>query len=149
MWRVSILEQTKTVRVSNAVSVGTSTVTSSAVDTAGFGGCMFLVLFGAITDGTPDIKVQQSSDDAAADAYADLAGTAIAMADTDDNDIGIVDVKAPKERYLKCVVTRGGSTGCVIDGILAVLYDPSELPVTQDSTVPQSEKHAAPDEGTA
>ena len=56
---------------------------------------------------------------------------------------------APQERYVRCVVVRGGATGCVIDGIVAEVYGARVEPVTQDSTVAAAEKHVSPAEGTA
>lgn len=142
---------TKVVRHSNSVAVGTGTVTPSAgIDTAGFHGCEFIVLLGAITDGTPSVKVQQSDDDGVADAYSDLLGTSVpADAITDDNKVLRVDVGRPQKRYLKAIVTRGGTTGSILDGILAVLYDAHKQPIVNDATVEAAEFHGAPAEGTA
>jgi hypothetical protein len=92
-------EQESAIRVSNAVAAGTSAINSSAVDLAGYEGVKFYVLFGAITSGAvTTVKAQQSSDDASADAYADLADTGISVADTDDNQILVLDVKKSRER---------------------------------------------------
>lgn len=146
--RNNLTDRVKTIRALNSVAVGTSSQTSSIVDMAGYEGVRFLILWGAITDGTPAIKVQQGQASNMADA-ADLANTSVAVAITDDNKMAIVDVYAPAERYVQCVVTRGGATGGVIDGIVAELYGPRAEPVTQDATVANSEKHVSPAEGTA
>lgn len=146
--RNNLTDRVKTIRVSNAVSVGTSTVNGSTVDMAGYEGVRFIVLYGAITDGTPNLKAQQGAASDLSDA-ADLLGTDVAVADADDNKCAILDVYAPQERYVRAAVVRGGVTGCVIDGILAELYGPRVKPVTQDSTVAAAEKHVSPAEGTA
>ena len=143
----NMTNKVKTIRVSNAVTVGTTTVNSSAVDTAGYEGVRFLVLFGTITDGTPNLQVQQGEQSNLSDA-ADLVGTDVAMADADDNKIGIVEVFRPRERYVRCNVVRGGVTGCVLDGIVAELFGASAQPVTKDTTVGNQEISASPAEGT-
>lgn len=135
-------------RVINATAVGTTTINGAVVDTAGFDTCRFIVAFGTITDGTPDVKVQQGSQDDGSD-MADLAGTLVTLADTDDNDMAVVEVTRPRERYLRCVVVRGGATGSVIDGAIAELGNARRGPVTHGSTVAASETHASPAEGTA
>ncbi len=145
---MNLSKNCKAQRVSNAVGVGTGTVVSSTVDTQGFEGVMFLVAFGAITDGTPNIQGRQGQQSNMSDA-ATLAGTDVAMADADDNDIGILDIYRPAERYVDCQVVRGGATGCVIDSITAILYGPRKIPTVHDSaTVPQVETHVSPAEGT-
>lgn len=140
----------KTIRVMNAVAAGTTDQTSSAIDTQGFEGVKIYTAFGTITSGAvTSVKVQQSSDDAAADAYADLAGTSITVADDDDNQVVVHDIYRPQERYLKVVIDRG-TQNAVIDGIIAVLYGADKMPTTDDSsTVVSRETHSSPAEGTA
>jgi hypothetical protein len=140
----------KVTRISNAVAAGTTAVTSSAIDMKGFDSCQFVVFFGAITaNAVTSVKAQQSSDDGSSDAYADLAGTSITVADDDDNQTVILDIDKPRERYLKCVVSRA-TQNAVVDGIFAIQYNAVEQPVTHDAaTVVGSEFHHAPAEGTA
>lgn len=140
----------KVTRVMNAQAAGTSDVSSAALDMANFDGVKFYVSFGTITSGAvTSVKVQQSSDDAASDAYADLEGTAVTVADDDDNQVVVIDVYRPKERYLEVVVDRG-TANAVIDGVVAVQYGPRVMPTTDDSTtVVAREVHASPAEGTA
>lgn len=140
----------KTIRVMNAVAAGTTDQTSSAIDTAGYEGVKIYTAFGTITSGAvTSVKVQQSSDDAAADAYADLTGTSVTVADDDDNQVVVHDIYRPRERYLKVVIDRG-TQNAVIDGIIAVLYGADKMPTTDDSsTVVSRETHSSPAEGTA
>ena len=49
----------------------------------------------------------------------------------DDDDYGYVDLVNPPERYIKIVCTRGGSTGCVLEGMFAILSRPKVRPITQ------------------
>lgn len=139
----------KTSRVMNAVAAGTSAQTSSAVNMAGFNGCRFIAGFGAITSGAEtSIKVQQSSDDGSTDAYSDLEGTSITVADDHDNKIAIVDIPKPGKQYLKLVVSRA-TQNAVIDFVLAEQYGATAMPITDSTTVLGSEIHASPAEGTA
>ena len=138
------------IRISNAAAAATTDITSSAVDMQGFEGCIFIVTMGAITSGAvTSVKLQQSSDDGGSDAYADLEETSVTVADDDDNQVVIVDIKFPRERYLKCIVDRG-TQNAVVDGIVALRYGSREQPATNDSsTVVSREVHCSPAEGTA
>src|SRR5687767_14358788 len=82
-----------------ACAAGTSDVTSDAVDTAGFEGCLFIVPVGTIAStAVTSIKVQQC--DTTGGSYADLLGTAVTIADTDDDKTFYVDVTRPREQFL-------------------------------------------------
>ena len=143
-----LTNKVKTIRALNATAVGTTTLTTSTIDTAGYEGVRFLVLFGTITDGTPNLQVRQGLASNMSDG-ASLENTDVAMLDADDNKIGIVEVYRPRERYVDLQIVRGGATGSVIDGVIAELYNPRIMPITQDATVGVSlEKHTSPAEGT-
>lgn len=135
-------------RVKTAQSVATAAITSDIIDMAGFDSIMFIVLWGTITDGTPLLKVQSGADSALGDA-ADLEGTSVVATTDDDNLLSIVDVQGVSERYVRAYVTRGGSTGAVVDGVLAIKYNAHKEPVTQSADVAAIERHVAPAEGTA
>lgn len=140
----------KVIRVMNAVAAGTSVQTSSAIDTQGYEGVKIYTSFGAITTGAvTSVEVQQSSDDAAADAYTDLLSTNIAVTDAQDNMVVVHDIYRPRERYLKLQINRA-TQNAVIDGVIAVLYGSRKKPTTDDSTtVVGRETHVSPAEGTA
>lgn len=152
MYPMNLSKQVKITRHSNAVAAGTSDITPSAgINMAGFEGCLFLVEFGTITSSAvTSIKVQQSSDDGSSDAYGDLEGTSVTVADTDDNKIAYVDVYRPGKQYLKLIVDRD-TANAVVDGITAIQYGARALPPAHDSTtvLSGSEVHASPAEGTA
>lgn len=145
---LGLLKNTKIVRHNNGAAAGTTTITPSAgIDMQGYNSCLFLVLLGALTDTTvPAIKIQQSSDDGSTDAYSDLEGTAYAVADSDDNGVIAVEIIRPTKRYLKLILARA-TANAVLDGILAVVGNPSSLPITQ--TTLGNEVHVSPAEGTA
>lgn len=138
----------KAIRVSNAVVVGTSTITTATVDMAGWDGVVFAVLFGTITDGTPAIKARQGQAANMSDG-ADLLGTLTSLAVTDDNKVALLEVSRPQDRYVDLQIVRGGATGAVIDGVLAWQYNGRKQPITQDVSVGAVEYHSSPIEGTA
>jgi len=135
-------------RVKTIQTVATTAIESDIIDMAGFDAILFIVVWGAITDGTPLVKVQSGADSGLSDA-ADLASTSVAAAITDDNKLSIVDVTGISERYVRAYVTRGGSTGAVVDAIIAIKYKAKKEPVTQSADVAAIERHVAPAEGTA
>lgn len=142
--------QESAIRVLNAVAAGTSAQTSSVIDTAGYDGVKIYSAFGAITAGAAtSVKLQQSSDDGSSDAYSDLEGSSITVADDDDNQVAIHDLYRPLKRYIKVVISRA-TQNAVIDGVLAVRYGAKKLPATNDSaTIVALESYASPAEGTA
>lgn len=135
-------------RVKNAVAAGQTTINSSEVDMANYEGVIFVVGFGAITAGAAtSIKAQQDTVTGMAGA-ADLEGTAQTVADDKDNKLFIMDIYRPRERFVRCVVSRA-TQDSVVDFILAIPYGAKVQPVTQGSTVAGQECHVSPAEGTA
>lgn len=129
-------------------AAGTSNLTSDEVDTQGFEGVKFTVGFGAIVSGAAtSIKVRQGKVTGMSDG-ADLKGTSITVADTDDNKVVISEITHPEERFLD-VVTLRATQNSTVDFVLAELFGPKDMPVVKDSTVATQEIFASPDEGTA
>ena len=136
----------KFTRVLDAVAAGTSDQNSSSVDMKSFDAVTFAVGFGAITaSAVTSIKLQGSDDDAS---FSDLAGTAVSIADSDDNKMMLAEINQPQQRYVRCVVDRG-TQNAVIDFAVAMQSKANKAPVTQSSTVLGSEFHQAPAAGTA
>ena len=136
----------KFTRVMDAVAAGTSDQNSSSVDMKSFDAVTFAVGFGTITaSAVTSIKVQGSDDDSS---FSDLAGTAITVADSDDNKIVLAEINCPQQRYIRVVVDRG-TQNAVIDFGVALQSKANAAPVTQSSSVLGSEFHQAPAAGTA
>lgn len=137
-------------RPSNAVAAGTTAINGDGVDLANYEGVKFYFLFGTITaTAVTSCKAQQSSDDDDADAYADIEGSAVDVADDDDNQVVVIDVKRPRERYVRPVVSRG-TANAVLDGIIAVRYGPRSVPTSEDAAVVVARNQViSPAEGTA
>lgn len=146
----NLVKQCKATRVSESVAAGTDDVNSSSVDMCGFSSVTFVVAMGAIGSGAvTSAKVQQSSDDGDADAFSDLTGTGVTIADTDDEGLVLIEVNEPLKRYVRCVVDRG-TANAEVDSIVALQSRAGVEPVTHDATtVIDSEWHHAPSEGTA
>lgn len=137
-------------RVGLDASVATTDVNSDAVDMQNHEWVLFIVLHGTITDGTPDVKIQESNDsDGDPDDWTDVAGSLIAVADDHDDKLTLCGYARPDKQYVRCVVDRAGSTGSVVDGIVAMRGGSRVQPVTQGSTVGSSEWVVTPGEGTA
>ena len=132
------------VTVEDATSAGTSAVNSSAYDMAGYENITFLVKLGTAAANN-SIKAQQDTASGMGSA-ADLEGTSNASDGTEK--LLVVEVVKPRERYVRCVVTRGTST--TIDSITAIQSCPRSIPVDNDASTNNSvEYHVSPAEGTA
>ena len=143
---MNISRGVKFTRVLDAVAAGTSDQNSSSVDMKSYDAVTFCVGFGTITaSAVTSIKVQGSDDDSA---WSDLAGTAISVADSDDNKVVLAEINCPQQRYVRVVVDRG-TQNSVIDFGVALQSKANAAPVTQSSSVLGSEFHQAPAAGTA
>jgi hypothetical protein len=95
----------------------TATTTGTGVDFIGCDGQGVLVFHaGTLTDGTYDVKVQESKNNNAADesglaeAYADVAGGALAqILATQDDTVFVLNFKRTK-RWVRVVATLAGTT---------------------------------------
>jgi hypothetical protein len=140
----------KIVLHSAAVAAGASDITpSSGINCAGYGGVTFIVSFGAIVTGAATtVKAQSSSDDGSGDAYDDIAGSAVTVADTYDGKLVLLNVSEPDEQYVRCIVTRA-TQNATVNSIVAILHSPKQRPVTQDSNIAASKSILSAIKGTA
>jgi hypothetical protein len=144
----NLARNVKITRVLNAAAAGQTVQNGAVIDMANYEGVVFIAAFGTLASGAvTGLKAQQGLQSNLSDA-ADLAGTALAIADTADNKLLVLDVFRPAKRYVRAVVTRG-TADAVIDGVVAIQYGTRVLPATQDSTVAGIETHVSPVEGTA
>jgi hypothetical protein len=130
----------------SAGAAGITAINGAAIDMAGFDGVFFVVTFGAIVAGAvTSIKVQQDTT-AAFGAPADLLGSGQTIADTDDDKVFYVDVKAPRKDFVRLVVSRATQNATVMAN--AFLYGSRSRPVAHGANV-AGEVHERPAEGTA
>jgi hypothetical protein len=147
---MNLTKHAKLTRVINATAAGTSDVNGATIDMQNFEDVTFIVGFGTITSSAvTSIKAQQGAASDMSDA-ADLLGTAITVADDDDNQIVALEITQPRERYVRVVVDRGTQNAVIDFGIALQTRIGYKEPVTHDATtVIGSEQHLAPAEGTA
>lgn len=107
---------TKMVSIAVPQSVNGTAATTTSVDTKGWRHCQIVVQFGAIGAADLDaLKVQESNDDAAADAYVTVTGLeygasgyAALPTQTDDNGIFVFNISLlGRERYLDLILDPG------------------------------------------
>lgn len=140
----NFLNACKLVKVADHTTAGTSDVTSSIVDTAGYRGVVFLTSL-STANATNTIKVQQNTANQTT-GMADLTGTSVTSGSSDED--VIVEVHNPLERYIQVVVARGASTTC--ESIWACLYGGTPgLAANSVSGTQVAELHVSPVEGTA
>lgn len=131
-----------------AVAAGSSNLTGEIIDTAGYEWIRIITGFGTITAGAvTSTKVQQNTANSAS-GMADLEGSAITVADTDDNKIVITEIFRPRERYI-CPLILRATQNAVIDFQLVEMGGSRKLPITDDATVATVEVWQSPAEGTA
>lgn len=128
---------------------GTADRNGEVFDTAGLEGVLMIVKFATIAaGGVNSIKAQQGAASDLSDA-ADLAGTAQTIADDDDNQIFVIDLVKPQERYVRVVVDKDTTNACA-ESAIYIGYGPRVMPVTQTLADEVTyEKHISPAEGTA
>ena len=145
---LNISKEVKVARVMNAVAAGVTVENSSVIDMQNYDGVVFIAAFGAITAGAvTSAKAQQGAASNLSDA-ADLKGTKITIADTDDDKVAVLDIYRPQKRYSRLVVSRA-TANAVIDGVVALQYKGKKAPVTQDASVAGDKLCVSPDEGVA
>lgn len=123
-------------------SAGTA-VNSDVIDMQGFEGVMFVGSI-ATANAANFGKLQQGQQSDGSD-MADLAGTKVVPGDNGDS--FLIDLYQPQERYVRCVVDRGGANTATGD-IYAILYCARKAPTSHGATI-DAELHASPAEGTA
>ena len=140
----------KITRVMDAVAAGTDDTNEGTVlDMSNCQGVVFVAAFGEITATSVTKIVAQQGDESDGSDMSDLEESAVSVTPaTDNNKLVVLEIKKPAKRYVQCNVVRA-TANAVIDGMIAIQYGYSKLPVTQPDTVAHSEQHVSPDEGTA
>lgn len=121
----------------------------AALDMMNFRGVLMVVTFGAVAAGaTTSIKAQQGAASNLSDA-ADLEGTGITVAADDDEQIFIIDLYEPAERYVRVVVDKDTSNNTQ-EIANYIQYGARVRPTTPAVTDAVTyERHMTPAEGTA
>jgi hypothetical protein len=118
------------------------------LDMQGYEGVLMIVQFADIAAGaTTSIKAQQDTDPLGA-TMADLAGTGIAVADNDDDQLFFIDLK-PTERYVRVVIDKDAANN-TNECALYIQYGPGQKPVINNvANLVTGEVHNYPAEGVA
>lgn len=118
-------------------------------DMSGFDGVMMVVKFGDIAVGAvTSIKAQQDTVTGMGTA-ADLLGTGQTIAADDDNQIFIIDLYRPRERFVRVVVDKDAANNTE-EMAFYIGYDASKKPtVLTLADKVTYELHVSPAEGTA
>lgn len=144
------MEILKDMKVTTALDYasGTATRNGAILDMSGFEGVIAIVKCATIAgSAVGDIHWEQDTDSAGG-TMADLTGTAIAIADNDDDQIFISDLNKPLERYVRIVVTKNGAQAQAEDAIY-IQYGPAAKPqVSAAADEVTIETHLSPVEGT-
>ncbi len=139
------------VKVTSALDYasGTADRTGAVIDMADYRGVLMIVKLAVVAaGGTNSIKAQQGAAANMSDA-ADLEGTKITIADDDDNQIFIIDLYEPAERYVRLYVDKDTTNACA-ESAVYVQYGARKRPVTNTVTDAVTyERHMTPAEGTA
>jgi len=140
----NFLNGARLIKVADHTVAGTSTLTSSIIDTAGYQGVVFFTSL-SVADATNSIKIQQHTANQTT-GMSDLAGSSVASGTTDED--LVIEIHKPGERYLQVVVTRGASTTC--ESVWAALYGGTTSSAsTGVAGTAAAELHVSPAEGTA
>lgn len=118
-------------------------------DMQGFEGVMMVVKFGDIAgSATTNIHAEQDTATGMGSA-ADLEGTGITVADDDDNQIFIIDLYKPRERFVRVVVDKDASHNTE-EMAFYIGYGAHERPTVMTLADEVTyELHVSPAEGTA
>lgn len=111
-----------------AGAAGSTDITGTVIDTASFEGVAFIVQLGAIVSGAvTSIKVQECA--TSGGTFTDVSGATLTIADTDDEDIKVIDYRRPSQRYVLLYVDRATQNATLT--AIAALYGSRDKIVTQ------------------
>jgi len=142
-----LTDNVKIVKVKDYQTAATGDVTSASVDLQADGGWDGVCFLGSYNTAAADnlMHAECSSDDAAADSFADIAGSEIDGGSSDEDQV--IDIYQPPERYVRCIAQRG--TSSVMGDIWAILYRGRNLPFNNVSSgTIQVKRLVQPLEGT-
>ncbi|MDG3003242.1 hypothetical protein [Paludisphaera mucosa] len=122
------------------VAAGATDANGKVIDTLGYESIAFAINIGTITStAVTGLKIQSGALANGSD-MADVAGSAVAIADTQSNKVAwSAEVHRPSKRYVRVVVTRATANAVVAGGV-AILgragYQPAAAGANQAATTP-------------
>jgi hypothetical protein len=136
------------ITVADAYDLGSTDVTGAILDMSGWDGVVCIVTLGAITSGAVTSAKWQQDTAVGGGTMADLLGTGVTIADTDDDELVIMDLYKPIERYVRVYIDK--ATQNAATSAIYIQYRGSKAPVDNSVTGESTyELHISPAEGTA
>jgi hypothetical protein len=121
-------------KISSALdySSASTALAGTALDMSGYQGVLMVVKMAAITTGAATSIKAQCDDNSGFSSAQDIAGTAITIADDDDNQIFVLDVRNVPERYVRVYLDR--ATQAAAASAVYIQYGPDSNPQVNDVT---------------
>lgn len=119
------------VKVSSALDYATGTAdrTGTILDMKGYEGVICIVKLATVAAGGTTAFHMQQDTAVAMGSAANINGTQQFIDGSDDNDVIIIDVPQPAERYVRLYVNKDGSNACA-ESAVYIQYGPGYAPVT-------------------
>lgn len=131
----SLLKECKIVAISPDVSAGTTDVEPTTIDMSGYRSICIIAYLGDVTaTAAPHLKLKAADTNTAGTAIAGTSALAAAGASNYDDTLMILDVKNVRQRYATPSLART-TANVAVNGIIAILYNARNVPVTQGSDV--------------
>ncbi len=140
----------KNAKISSALDYasGSADRNGAILDMQGYEGVLMIVKFAAIAAGAvTSIKAQQDTASGGG-TMADLAGTGISVAADDDNQIFVIDLYKPTERYVRLVIDKDAANATA-ESAIYVQYESRKEANNNVTDAVTYELHVSPAEGTA
>ena len=135
---MNLLKNCKITMVAASSAAATTDVTSSVLDMSGFEGVLYIAVLNDVTSGsvlTLTAKGNSANSTSSPTPVTQKATDAFtAGASTADDKLLVVDVYKPTLRYQFSVLSRT-TQNAVVGGIIAIQYDASYKPTSQDASV--------------
>lgn len=111
---------------------------SDRIDMTGFEGVVFVCpITDSVATGVATLTIEQNTLDSDTGMAALSGATATdtcAVNDDLNNQLLVIDIKCPQERYIQAVRTSG-TANIAFGTLTAILYNPRTMPVSEDDTV--------------
>ena len=143
----SLLHNVAIDRVLVDTAAGQAATATDILDMQGYEGVLLIAKLGDVTDtSVVTLQAQQNTANSSS-GMATLAGsvTFTAGASDADNDLLVLDVYRPRERYIRGLFTSA-TANAVKNGVIAIRYGARKLPVSQGATVLDSDTLIEPAE---
>ena len=131
-----------------AYASGTAAREGATLDMLGYDGVLAIMTCATLAASSVGDIHFETSTDSGFSGGTDLTGTAIATANDDDDEIFVVDLYKPLERYVRAVVTKDTSNA-MAESVTYIQYKSDKKPVTNTVTDTLTyELHVSPARGT-